>query len=155
LRKAITSLLILVALVGCTPGEPTRPTVVEPTPASPSPTVERATAKQYGQLVGPLITRIRAAWKKFEDNDCATAGTLPCRLYASTLEMETQTLFIALKEEPLGAPPAELQELVSDTIDAAEAVDKNIDTEGNPDPLQLPIAMGDLAGVFDRWEPYL
>jgi hypothetical protein len=135
------------------------------TSAAASPTGKTATIGQYAGLVNGSISDMRDSWRDY-DGRCMLVDPKSgfCALTALTIETEAYTLTLKLSGAAkqgvpayIGAPPAEVERLVADTLTAAQRV-RDVLHDEDPktvDDVGLLHAMGALLEMFNRWQPYL
>jgi hypothetical protein len=165
---AAAVLLFLLALAACSssPSNSTQPKIAAAA-ASPSPsaTEQVATVRQYASAVSPPIKSLRKTWAGYDANGCGVKNDptdLACGLAPTTLNMETQTLVLTMigAAKPgapayIGKPPAELEKLILDTVDAAQGLTDVTDPNHKGTSPQVFMAGSKLMTVLDRWDPYL
>lgn len=130
--------------------------------SSSAPATKVASVEQYAGIVNSSMKDIRKAWDTYEDEFCALdSSSVPCKLTPMTLDTLVQTLVVKLQgaAKPgvpayIGKPPAEIEKLVTDTINAAQVVDALINESGAP-LAGMGGQMNELLSVFDRWEVYI
>jgi uncharacterized membrane protein len=134
------------------------------TPLTPSPTGKVATIGQYAGIVNKSIVDIRESWSYYE-RICLEVEprSVACSLRLLSFDPEAQILILSLTgaAKPgvpayIGAPPAEIERLVADTLAAAQGVLNALpEDKAHGDDLPVFFAMSRLLDAFDRWQPYL
>jgi len=178
MRSTITALVAvtILALAGC--GDNAAPEEPEPTgSAAPvaSPTPETATVQQWASLIAPLARNWRDLAAE-QDEVCLDPQTVTaCHLNYLNFKIQSETIILVIDgaahnpnhPDYLGEPPAEIQRLVEDTLEAAEQVTpawEAYDATGCGDPFadscrgegfRMRMAVDNVTRVFDAWEPYL
>lgn len=168
-RRATAVLLLPLAVAACSSppsSSATRPkTVVVAASSSPSPTEQVATVRQYASAVSPPIKAIRGTWASYRSHVCTPSsdpGDLTCGLAPLTLNVQAHTLIVTLTGAAtpgvatyIGKPPAELEKLVADTLNAAQGLLSVTDANNKGTSAQVLTAGTTLMTVLDRWDPYL
>jgi hypothetical protein len=132
-------------------------------PAAPA--VKTATVQQYASAVSPPFKALRESYAQYKTNACAVrSGSLSpaCALVPHAFDLEAQTLVVALtaaaKEGApayIGQPPAEIKQLVGDTLYAARDLDDTIGPDGRYEAPILLVSISRLMTAVDQWDPYL
>lgn len=161
--------MAVLALAGC--GAPSAPTPNSATgsTSTPTPSMSAATNAQWASLIAARKKKDDALLGKFA-SDCEfnfdpTLNTIACTItaltVATTADITTTVLGGARKK--LGAPPAEIAQLVTDTEKAATALSAaaNAASDGCPGArcesrwLAMMQSISTYMGSTDAWQPYL
>jgi hypothetical protein len=165
--------------IGAVAGEqPSRSTAAE-TPSPSEDVVPAATVAQYASIVAKnsdiseLLDRLEGCdW--IGDGPLDQPGSIVCMAGIPTLEYSSSTLAVSLESAGkdgvpayIGAPPAEIESLVTETIAVAQEVSKVARKAGNADCSESPRGrcfnlridvwkgLGELDRQLDAWGPYL
>jgi ABC-type phosphate transport system substrate-binding protein len=176
MRRTTISIVAALATVGCSASNENA--APDPTPSTVPTTAaaDTATVEQWASLVAPFAREWNDQVEQTED-DCLDPLTLfACTAGYYILGANAARYVIILEgaqdipdvDHYLGEPPAEIADLIDDTVETAEAVDPAVTTwqeTGCDDPLSLDcgvvesltmdMAVGDLTEAFDAWAPYL
>jgi len=164
---AVVLVLVLAVAVGIygllgRAGEPTAQPTTETSPTAEPTSPDTATVGQYAGLVNAEATDLRETWAYFEECSLDEDLSVACVLRILSLDMQAQLLVLVLDGamKPgvpayIGAPPPEIEALVADTREAAQALDDVIDDPAEADTFEVYLAGSRLMRVLDRWEPYI
>lgn len=106
--------------------------------ATPAPAATTATTAQYGKALHGSIVAAQKTWKRYTDAGCQAGGTKQaCTITPKTLNQESNAIVMEIEAcgtlgSPgfVGAPPAELAELVDNTqFDAQQLVGDTADPD--------------------------
>jgi hypothetical protein len=134
--------------------------------------VRQATIGQYASVVAQYGQKVRDVWA--EQHSCLPGDRtdFPCTIGWLSLGATVQTFAISMQmaadpdaDSWLGEPPAEIERLVAETLDAAsvaqnaaeERTNDQCETGAECEPAERALwqSAGDLVSQIDAWEPYL
>lgn len=159
LSIVVVVLLVVVLGAGSDPAPSAAPT---------SPAAKTASVAQYAGIMNSSIKSVTETWDGFEKNLCVVKedpSDLSCSLAPMTLDLQLQTMVLNLKSANtprstayIGAPPAEISQLVQDTQLQAEKITGLIPDSGTPTgavKTKIWSEMNAMMRILDRWEPYI
>lgn len=157
MRRHLLTAVAVLALAGC--GSTAKPAAGPP--ATPSPTVSTATITTYASRLNGPLKDYRDAWKKYEDTCLIDDSDPICGVLLLTVNLSAKNVALSIHGAEdasshvyAGKPPAEIAQLVADTLTAAGTVDTET---GDADHLPNGWAAdaNRLDGLVDAWGPYL
>lgn len=170
-RLAIAAGAILIAagafvgLAGCS-SNPKPAAHTSATPAAPAvsltPLIQTATVTQYASALNGPINDLQDTWKKYNDQGCPIDdSSVACQLMPDAFGTEAQIIVTTIEGSEkqgagdyIGAPPAEIAQLVADTSDAAQKVANDLDDPQHP-AQGWGFDLLTLNSQLDKWGPYL
>jgi hypothetical protein len=163
---ALIGLVAGLSITGCGGASHQAPDANVPLPAATA-TLRQATVSQWASLVAQQKATLEKALKPWEKNSCSSLSLDYPLCYATliTLQYTAETTNLVLKEasDPdqanyLGTPPAEISDLVAQTVDAANTAGSlagRKKTRATAGALKFKAALDDLQSSYAGWAPYL
>lgn len=153
MRRAAVAAAICGALAGCGGGSPPAPRASAPAPP-PSATPAGATLQQYASVIARSAPSIRSNAKSIRKCAFGAMAAQTCALvrFSATLDPKTLTLRLRTVMQNDGSPPAEIADLVSQTMSDAGQTVRAAKSGASYESLSL--VMQTLVEDLDSWKPY-